>query len=206
MIPPGASWRPESGLNFVETSTSVNGPAGATMMLNSFFVARCTSTFLPLGAPAISSTVHCPSTVDQSSTPLVSKSNFTSGALSDTLSSSAANACEEPSQRRPITSVANVNWHMPRRVTFMRLPAYLRTRPSIELLGHCLPLGAFHERHVGDRVPLLHGRHDADNAVSLVLLDRLRGGRAQGPLGLRHGFALLLGVCEIVSLGDRLRF
>src|SRR5207253_6375764 len=98
------------------------------MTLNSFLVARCTSTFLPLGAPAISSTVHCPSTVDQSSTPLVSKSNFTSGALSDSLRSSAADACEEPSQRRPTTSVANVDLHMPRRVTFMRLSVLLEKR------------------------------------------------------------------------------
>src|SRR5438034_891380 len=49
----------------METSTSVNGPTGATMTLNSSLMARCTSTFLPLGAPAISSTVHCPSPGDK---------------------------------------------------------------------------------------------------------------------------------------------
>src|SRR5438477_10378565 len=224
-MPPEASWRPESGLNFMETSTSVNGPAGATMTLNSFFVARCTSTFLPLGAPAISSTVHCPSTVDQPWTPLVSKSNFSSGTLPGIFSSSAASGSWG---HGPLINAApaNVNLKIVRRETFMRPPRPLRNVAAssqssyqtsdssgrharlqlIELLGHRLPLCAFHECHVGDGVPLLHGRHDADNAVSFVFLDRLGGGRPQRPLGLGHGFALLLGVREIVSLGDRLRF
>src|SRR5436190_6222433 len=116
--PPEASWRPESGLKFTETSTSVNGPAGATMTLNSFFVARCTSTFLPLGAPAISSTVHCPSTVDQPWTPLVSKSNFSSGTLPGIFSSSAASGSWG---HGPLINAApaNVNLKIVRRVTFM---------------------------------------------------------------------------------------
>ena len=57
------------------------------MTLNSFLVARCTSTFLPLGAPAMSSTAHWPSTVVQPSIPLLSKSNVSTGMLSGNLTS-----------------------------------------------------------------------------------------------------------------------
>src|SRR2546425_6134887 len=73
-MPPEASSCPEIGLNFIDTSTSVYGPDGATMTLNWLSVARCTSTFFPLGAPAISCTAHWPSTVIHPSMPCVSKS------------------------------------------------------------------------------------------------------------------------------------
>src|SRR6266849_2058675 len=89
------------------------------MTLNSFLVARWTSTFLPLGAPAISSTAHCPSTVVQPSTPFVSKSNVSVGALSGTLSSSAAAAPGNRGHGAPAASAANVVLSIPRRVTFM---------------------------------------------------------------------------------------
>jgi hypothetical protein len=56
--PPEASSRPEIGLNFIETSRSVYGPGGATITLNSFLVARWTSTRFPLAASGLSSTVH----------------------------------------------------------------------------------------------------------------------------------------------------
>src|SRR3989442_6038419 len=68
------------------------------MTLNSFLVSRWTSTFLPLGAPAISSTAHCPWTVVHPATPVVSKSNLSVGTLSGTLSSSAALAGENRSE------------------------------------------------------------------------------------------------------------
>src|SRR5882762_4567088 len=55
------------------------------MTLNSFVVARWTSTLLPLGAPAMSSTAHRPATVLQPSIPVVSKSNAVVGTLSGTL-------------------------------------------------------------------------------------------------------------------------
>src|SRR5215831_4960782 len=84
-MPPEASSRPEIGLNFIVTSTSVYGPGGATMTLNGFLVARCTSTLLPLGAPAMSSAAHWPSTTVQPSTPLLSKSNVSTGAPSGNL-------------------------------------------------------------------------------------------------------------------------
>src|SRR2546427_13055746 len=54
------------------------------MTLNAFLVARCTSTFLPLGALAISSTAHCPSIVVQPSIPFAPKSNFSVCTLSGT--------------------------------------------------------------------------------------------------------------------------
>src|SRR5438067_11533265 len=90
------------------------------MTLNSLLVSRWTSTFLPLGAPAISSTAHCPWTVVQPSTPFVSKSNLSVGALSDTLSSSAALAGENRHHGAPSISAANAILTIPRRVTFTR--------------------------------------------------------------------------------------
>src|SRR5947207_14498079 len=89
-MPPDASSLPEMGLNCIATSTLVYGPGGATITLYSFRVARCTSTFLPLGAEGISSTAHCPSAMLQPSIPFASKSNFSSGTLSGTLISAAA--------------------------------------------------------------------------------------------------------------------
>src|SRR5712691_2377167 len=123
-MPPEASSRPEIGLNFIVTSTSVYGPSGATMTLNSFLVARWTTTFLPLGAPAMSSTAHWPSTVVQPSTPFASKSNLSVGTLSGTLSSSAALAAGNRGHQAT-TSAANVVLNTPRRVTFMTLLSYL---------------------------------------------------------------------------------
>src|SRR5437867_7958492 len=73
-MPPEASSRPEIGLKRIDTSTSEYGPKGATITLNACRVARWTSTRVPLGAPAMSSTAHCPSTVVQPSIPFVSKS------------------------------------------------------------------------------------------------------------------------------------
>src|SRR5216683_2734657 len=89
-MPPEASSWPEIGLNFSDTSTSLYGPGGATMTLNWFLVERCTSTFLPLGAPAMSSTAHWPSTVVQPSMPLVSKSKRSTGMLSGNLTTAGA--------------------------------------------------------------------------------------------------------------------
>src|SRR6267378_806882 len=60
------------------------------MTLNSFVVARWTSTRLPLGAPAMSSTAHRPVTLLQPSIPVVSKSNAVVGTLSGTLISAGA--------------------------------------------------------------------------------------------------------------------
>src|SRR6266545_7672040 len=118
-MPPDASSRPATGLNFIETSTLLYGPPGATMTLNAFSVARCTSTFLPLGAPAISSTAHCPSTVVQPSIPSASKSNVSVGTLSGTLSSSAAFAARDRGHHAPATSAATVLLSIVRRVTFI---------------------------------------------------------------------------------------
>src|SRR5262245_28800171 len=126
-MPPEASSRPEMGLNFIETSTSVYGPAGNTMTLNSFLVARCTRTFLPPGAPAMSSTAHWPVTVVQLARFCVAKSTVTSGMLSGTFTSTAANA---PGDRRVIPimpSAASDALSNPRRVTFksrMGLPHF----------------------------------------------------------------------------------
>src|SRR5438128_7911251 len=118
-MPPEASSCPEIGLNFIDTSTSEHGPGGATMTLNSFLVARCTSTFLPLGAPAISSTAHCPSTVVQPSIPFASKSNLSVGVLSGTLSSSAASTALDRDHDERATSAVTMVLNIARRVTFM---------------------------------------------------------------------------------------
>ena len=77
-----------------DISTSVNGPAGATITLNSFLVARCTKAFLPIGAPAKSSTTHWPRSSVQPSIPFVSKSNFCSVTPSGTLISGGAALAE----------------------------------------------------------------------------------------------------------------
>src|SRR5262245_35596896 len=158
----------------METSTSVYGPTGATMTLNSFFVARCTSTLLPLGAPVMSSTAHCPSTVVQPSTPLLSKSNFSSGALSGIF------AC--PTARRtrghpPLINEAaeSANFKIRRRLVF-------RIASLVELLRHRLPLVPLHQCHVSHGVTILHGREDTDDPIALVVLDRLGRGGAERAL------------------------
>src|SRR5262249_10262948 len=90
------------------------------MTLNWFRVARCTSTFLPLGAPAISSTTHWPSTLVQPSMPLLSKSNFSAGVLSGTLSSSAAIVSVRRDQPAPARTAASVTLNRRRRMTSMK--------------------------------------------------------------------------------------
>src|SRR6266852_4419692 len=137
-MPPDASSCPEIGLNFTETSTSVKGPGGATTTLNWFLVARCTSTFLPLGAPAISSTADCPSTVVQPSIPFASKSNLSVGTLSGTLSSSTASAARNRGRHAPATS-ATVVLNIARRVRFMDVLSYLGSTTRVPcMLGVCL--------------------------------------------------------------------
>src|SRR2546428_6856725 len=94
------------------------------MTLNVFFVARCTSTFLPLGASAISSTAHCPCTVVQPSSPFASKSNLSVGTLPGTLSSSAASAARNRGHA-PATSAATVVLTIVRRVKLLNVLDYL---------------------------------------------------------------------------------
>src|SRR2546428_13066393 len=139
-MPPEASSRPEIGLNLTETSTSVKGPGGATTTLNSFLVARCTSTFPPLGAPAMSSTAHCPSTVVQPSMPFASKSNLSVGTLSGTLRSSAASAARNRDHdHAPATNAATVVLNIARRVTFMDVHSYLGSTTRVPcMFGVCL--------------------------------------------------------------------
>src|SRR5882672_4316852 len=88
-MPPDASSRPEIGLKRTDTSTSRYGPPGATITLKAFCTARCTSTRLPPGAPAISSTPHWPAIDFHPSNPFCSKWKRSVGALGGTLSSSA---------------------------------------------------------------------------------------------------------------------
>src|SRR5437870_3466508 len=139
-MPPEASSCPEIGLNFIDTSTSEYGPGGATMTLNVFLVARCTSTFLPLGAPAMSSTAHCPSTVVQPSIPFASKANLLVGTLSGTLNSSAASAARNRgNDHAPATSAATVVLNVARRVTFMDVRSYLGSTTRVPcMFGVCL--------------------------------------------------------------------
>src|SRR6267143_1535406 len=76
----------------------------------------------------------------------------------------------------------------------------------VELLRHRLPFFALHQRHVGHGVAILQRRHDADDAVPLVLLHGLGGSGIERPLGLRHRFALSLGVLDLVLRRNRLAF
>src|SRR5262245_14930685 len=164
-MPPDASSRPEMGLNFIETSTSVYGPAGATMPLNSFRVARCTRTFLPPGAPAMSSTAHWPVTVVQLARFGVAKSTVISGMLSGTFTSTAANA---PGDRRvsPMTpSAATDALSSLRRVTF---------KDRMGLPHFCYVLRLL----LQDRVEAVEERHAALEQVVIV-----RGGLGQRPDG-----------------------
>src|SRR5213595_2637877 len=142
-MPPEASSRPEIGLNFIDTSTSVYGPGGATITLNSFLVARCTSTFLPLGAPAMSSTAHWPSTVVHPSMPLVSKSKRSTGMFSGNLISAGAARARACRLRLKAAAAANPALTRPRRDPVASCIATL-----VQLLGHGLPLAVPDERHV----------------------------------------------------------
>src|SRR5215467_12677255 len=182
------------------------------MTLNWFRVARCTRTFLPLGAPAMSSTAHWPSTIVHPSMPLLSKSNFSVGTLSGTLSSSAAMAAGRWDPPAPARTAASVTPKRRRRVTFMRrsprvssvaaaqLPSHRGSSRLVELFRDGLPLRALDERHVGDGMAIFELRHDADRAVSLVLLDRFRCRCIERPVGLGHGLGLGLGMGQIVAL------
>src|SRR5437870_3805205 len=137
------------------------------MTLNVFFVARCTSTFLPLGASAISSTAHCPSTVVQPSSPFASKSNLSVDTLSGTLSSSAAAANRNRGHQAPAASTATVVLNIPRRVTFMgRLSSSTSSTSSVvETLLRQHHEGALHVRRVlgtGDGIETRLGGREGD--------------------------------------------
>src|SRR6266536_3084778 len=134
-MPPEASSFPDSGSNFTETSTSVNGPTGATITLNSFLVARCSKAFLPTGAPAKSSTTHWPPAGVQPSIPLVSKSNFCSVTPSGILISGGAAfaECDEPTPYAPSAVNATLN-------RLLRDMIGSCTADSlVQFLGHGLP-------------------------------------------------------------------
>src|SRR5262249_25079981 len=147
------------GLNFTDTSTSVYGPDGATMTLNSFLVARCVRTCAPLGAPAISSTAHWPWTVVQPSRPLVSKSNRSTGRLSGTLSSAGAARAEAGRIVRTTPSAAPAALRNLRRAIVIPLTL-------VELLGHRRERVSLGERDGRDRVSILERRDHADRAGS----------------------------------------
>src|ERR1700730_10552854 len=139
-MPPEASSFPERGSNFTETSTSVKGPAGAIITLNSFFVARCSKAFLPTGAPGKSSTIHWPPTCVQPSIPFVSKSNFCSGTLSGILISGGAACAEgdEPSPYAPSAAHAILNSPLRDMIGSCTVDSL------IQLLRHGLPLVPLH--------------------------------------------------------------
>src|SRR5215471_7208839 len=183
-MPPDASSRPEMGLNFSETSTSVYGPAGDTMTLNSFGVARCTRTFLPSGAPAMSSTAHWPVNVVQLARFCVAKSTATSGMLSGTFTSTAANA---PGDRRvsPMTpSAASDALSTLRRVMFKN-----RMGPP----HFCCVLRLL----LQDRVEAVEQRHAALEQVVVV-----RRGLCQRPDGQIDAGRLV--ACELAVVQIRL--
>src|SRR5712692_6687690 len=199
-MPPEASSLPDSGSNFTDTSTSVNGPPGATITLKSFRVARCTKIFLPTGAPGKSSTTHWPPIVVHPSIPLASKSNFCSVTPSGILISGGAARAEgdEPSPYAP--NAVNAILKSPLRDMIGPCTA----DPLVQLLRHGFPLGTLHQRDVGHGMAVLQGGHDTDDAVPLVLLHGLGRRRIEGALRLGHRLALSLRRREIVAAGDRL--
>src|SRR5712691_2250855 len=120
------------------------------MTLNSFVVARCTSTFFPLGAPAISSTAHWPATVAQPSIPPVSKSNVSVVALSGSLISAGA-ARARPRRlvpKAPIAASAALS-------TWRRGSA--TSAPTRELGDEALDVG--HDAIARGLVAVAHRRH-----------------------------------------------
>src|SRR5258705_1254750 len=199
-MPPEASSRPDSGSNFTDTSTSVNGPAGATITLHAFLVARCSTAFLPAGAPAKSSTTHWPPACVQPSIPFVSKSNFCSVAPSGILISGGA-ACAEGDERSPYApSTAPATLSSLRRDMIGACIA----SSLIQLLRHSLPLSTLYQRDVGHGMAVFQRGHDTDDAVPLVLLHRLGRRRIEGARRLGHRLALYLRRRQIVAASDRL--
>src|SRR5438552_5407034 len=198
-MPPEASSRPEIGLKRTDTSPSEYGPKGATMTLNAFPAARWTSARLPLGAPAMSSTAHWPSTVVQPSIPFASKSTRSTGTLSGSLISAGSATARERVTPNPASS-ASMALTMSRR----DIPALRMGASSVELLGFRLPLGALDERHLGDGMSILQRGHDAHRAVARVRLHGLGRGGDERPLGLRHGLTLRLRRGEVLGARERL--
>src|SRR5439155_685268 len=188
-MPPDASSRPATGLNFIEISTSPYGPPGATMTLNSFFVARCINTFRPLGAPSISSTTHWPSTVVQLAIPCVSKSNFSSGTLSGTLISVTPARAGAPRVTPYVPSAASAALNRPRRdiVRLCIAASYLRPARLRLLL-------------LQDRVETVEDRHAALEQV--VVVRRGLGERADGEIHARRLVACELAVVQIRLVDD----
>ncbi len=117
-------------MNRTETSTSVWGPEGATITSNSFFVARWTRTRFPLGAPGISSSVHCPSTVVQPSRLLASKSYRSSGVPADKVSSGGAATARRWAVRAQAPTAASAVRIIARRVIVRRFMASLLVSAS----------------------------------------------------------------------------
>src|SRR5262249_46179557 len=159
---------------------------------------RCTRALLPLGAPAISSTAHWPSTVVQPSMPLVSKSNVSTGRLSGNLISVGAASASFRGLKPRTPSAASAAPNHPRRDI---VPCSMLNL-LVELLTHGLPLRVLDQRHLSDRMVVLHGRHDADGAESFVPLHGFGCRGIQRALCLRHRFALGLGVLDVVVLRD----
>src|SRR2546428_13496507 len=164
-MPPEASSFPDSGSNFTDTSTSVNGPAGATITLNSFFVARCSKVFLPTGAPGKSSTTHWPPTCVQPPIPLDSKSNFCSVTPSGILISGGTARAEDHELSPYAPSAVNAIVNSPRRDMIGSCTA----NSLVQLLGHRLPLATLHQRDVGRGMTVFQCGHDTDDGVPLVL-------------------------------------
>src|SRR5882724_4444126 len=218
-MPPDASSRPEIGLKRTDTSTSRYGPPGATITLKAFCTARCTSTRLPLGAPAISSTPHRPAIAFHSSSPFCSKSNRSVGAVGDTLSSSARAAdpwkrCTPHHHEKPSTlstpttaAVPEYDTLAPRTSRSLSATASHSSRrfSLVQLFRHRPELTALDEGHLGHRVAILDGRHHTHRPISLVLLCGLIGRRPKRALGLDHRLALRLGSRQVVAARDRLR-
>src|SRR5436309_756695 len=188
-MPPDASSRPATGLNFIEISTSPYGPPGATMTLNSFFVARCINTFRPLGAPSISSTTHWPSTVVQLAIPCVSKSNFSSGTLSGTLISVTPARAGAPRVTPYVPSAASAALNRPRRdiVRLCIAATYLRPARLRLLL-------------LQDRVETVEDRHAALEQV--VIVRRGLGERADGEIHARRLVPCELAVVQVRLVDD----
>src|SRR6266404_3394883 len=76
---------------------------------------------------------------------------------------------------------------------------------SIQLLGNLLDLLAFHKRDIGHRFSRIQPRHCAHRAIVAVRLLGGLYGFIEGHAGLGHGFALFLGVFQIVGVRYLLR-
>src|SRR5262249_45494431 len=95
-------------------------------------------------------------------------------------------------------------WAVPRLCSMKAAP---KPRPRMDTSAprDLLGIFAFHERDVGPRFSSIQCRHDANGAIAAVRLRGIRYGLFERQPGIGHGFALFLGVFQVIWIRDLLR-